>query len=93
MTTTDLPARLSALLATVALHPGMVATAQQSRDRGIIEAMIEMVQRIEATDQQSANRTATIIEALEKQDVEIAVLRARIAELEAWKEMQTGDGK
>lgn len=111
--TTDFLDRLAALLETV-VNPGMVATAQQTRDRGIIEAMIEMAQeqeayktnivffadmlqifeqRLTALDQQSANRTATLVEALEKQDVEIALLRARIAALEAWKEQMTGDGK
>lgn len=79
----SLLARLAALLETVALNPGMVDAAQGHKWRAVIEAMIEIVRRVEAIDQQSANRTATLVEALEKQDVEIAVLRARIAELEA----------
>lgn len=48
--TTALHTRIDALLSTVALNPGMVATAQQERDRGILEVLREMEQRLTALE-------------------------------------------
>lgn len=89
---TDLPTRLAALLATVALNPGMVATAQQERDRGILEALNDIVLRLEAIEKEKGYKEYldTLLSLRIAIDSEWST---RLAALEAWKETQTGEGK
>lgn len=85
---TDLPPRLAALYETVKLNPGMVATAQQQRDRGILEALNDIVLRVEAIEAAMAENDKS----LESLDNVVMDFLQRIAALEAWQE-QTGEGK
>lgn len=84
----DIHTRLSALLATVAPNPGTVPTAQRERDRGILEALNDIVLRVEAIEAAMAENDKSL-EALD--NVVMDFLR-RIARLEARNE-QRGEGK
>lgn len=76
--TTDHFARIEIerLLSTVALNPGMVATAQQERDRGILEVLREIVVKIQMSDEALDGVLKSIAES-------IGVLETRVAALES----------
>lgn len=115
---TDILTTIDALLLTVALNPGTVPTAQRERDRGMLEVLRELAQRVEENEkwQKDAEKAfvemfaqwkweleesfgrvgehfSSMAETISALRAEYAEIKERLAALEAWRQMNEGDGK